>query len=436
MNLSRVVAYNTFIQILGKGITVIFGITTTALLTNYLGAGGFGNYTFALSFVAIFSSIADWGTVLISVKEASRSVNQQDKIFGNTLLLRFFLSIIATIAVWIIIFLFPLKTIHQESLRSLVIFSSILILIFSLKTSLEIVFQTKLKQQKTALVEWTASFLTLILSFTIIKIGGDLFLIVSGLILANIVATVLAFILANQLSSIDFSISKSILKTISLQALPMGGVLILYSVYNRADSLILQAFGGSETVGVYGLSYRVYEVIVLGAFYLMNSILPIISQEQDKTRFRQIYQKTLDILILAGGFVFLGTLIFAPLAIKIIAWQKPVEFSQSIPLLRILGLAAFISYLNHLTGYTVVVLGKQVKYLLIALVALIFNFSLNLILIPKFSFYAAAWLTVLTEGLVFCLTSILLVKTMGFLPNFFSFPKTAWQILMKKGKIF
>lgn len=436
MNLSRVVAYNTLIQVLGKAVTLVFGITTTALLTNYLGAAGFGEYTFALSFVAIFSSIADWGTTLITVREASRTPDAQGQIFGNVLFLRLGLSVLAMLFVWLLMAIFPITSSDPEALRRLVMLSSTLILVFALKTSLEIVFQTKIKMGRTALVEFMASLLTLALSFLIIKMGGSLSLLVSGLILANILATILAFFLVQRLSPLNLSLSLPILKRITLEALPMGGTLILYSVYNRVDAVILQTLKGSEAVGIYGLSYRIYEVLILGAFYLMNSLLPIISQETDRERLRLIYQKTLDILILAGGVVFLGTIILAPIAIKIVALKRLTEFSQSIPLLQILGLAAFVSYLNHLTGYTIVALGKQRTYFLISLGALTFNLILNFLFIPDFSFYAAAWITVLTESLVFLLTSLLLIKTTKFVPNFFSFPQTAFEFLTKRGKIF
>ncbi len=436
MNLTRLVAYNTLVQVLGKAVTLIFGITTTALLTNYLGPSGFGEYTFALSFVAIFSSIADWGTTLIAVREASRTPQDQGQIFGNVLFLRLGLSVLAMLCVWLIMFFFPITSPNPDALRRLVILSSTLILVFALKTSLEIVFQTKIKMERTALVELAASLSTLTFSFLIISLGGSLSFLVSGLILANILATVLAFVLVQKLSPLNLSLSLPVLKRIAFEALPMGGTLILYSVYNRVDSVILQALKGSEAVGIYGLSYRIYEVLILGAFYLMNSLLPIISQETDRQRLHLIYQKTLDVLILAGGVVFLGTILFAPLAVKVIAWHRLAEFSQSIPLLQILGLAAFVSYLNHLTGYTIVALGKQRTYFLISVAALTFNLILNFLFIPSFSFYAAAWITVLTESLVFIFTSLLLIKTTKFVPNFFSFPQTALEFWSKRGKIF
>lgn len=436
MNLSGLVAYNTLIQILGKVVTLFFGITTTALLTNYLGPGGFGDYIFALSFVSIFSGMADWGTVLITVREAAREKDNQGQIFGNVLILRLTISLLAMIAVWVVISFFPLSAASPLSLRRLVMLASLLIVIFSLKTSLGIVFQTKLKMERSALVELVASILTLAFSFLVMKTSGNLFLLVGAIILANILTVVVAFSLVRSLTIFKFSLSRIVLRRIFFEALPMGGVLMLFSVYNRVDALILQALKGSEAVGIYGLSYRVYEVLILGAFYLMNSLLPIISQEKNRTRLCQIYQKTLDLLILGGGVVFLGTIIFAPLAIKLIAWQRIAEFNQSIPVLRILSLAAFMSYLNHLTGYTIVVLGKQRGYLLITLSALVFNVLLNLWLIPAFSFFAAAWVTFLTEGLVFLLTSIFIAKTLSFVPNFLSFPKTGWELMKNRGKIF
>lgn len=436
MNLSRLVAYNTLVQLLSKAVTVIFGITTTALLTNYLGSSGFGDYIFALSYVAIFSGIADWGTTLISVREASRHEESQDQIFVNALILRFVLSFLAAVLAIAVIFVLPMTTVNPKSLQQLIIFSSSLIVLLNLKTSLGIIFQIKLKLDRGALVDLVASLLTLGLTFLVISHGGSLIFLMSAIILANLFAIILAIFLARKLTGFHLSLSWPLFWQIGLESLPMGGVLVLFSVYNRLDTLILQALKGSSEVGIYGLSYRIYEVLVLGAFYLTNSLFPILAKEKDQVYFKKIYQKTVDILIMGGLLVFLGTLIFAPLAIKVITIKKTAEFSQSIPLLQILGLSCFFSYLNHLTGSAIIVLGKQKKYLLISSGALLFNLIANLLLIPRYSFYAAAWITVATEGLVFCLTSLMVYRQTKIIPNFLTFPKTAREIVVKRGKIF
>lgn len=436
MSLSRVIVSNTLAQVISKAIAVIFGIITTALLTNYLGPAGFGDYLFVLSYVAIFTGIADWGTVLISVREASRRHDEQTSIFINTLVLRFLLSLGAMLLGILLIFILPLNSSNNLQLQKLVLLASSLTLLMGLKNSFGIIFQTKLQLDKTAMTEFLSSLITLILTVLTIRVGGNLFFLINAIILANLVTVLTALYFARQMTSLNFEVSWIMVKDLMVKALPMGGVLALFSIYNRLDTLLLQMLKGSTEVGVYGLAYRIYEVLILGAFYLTNSILPIMAAEKNSGVFKKFYQRILDLLILGGIGVGALTFIFSPLAIRLLSLSRAAQFEQSIFLLQILGLSLFFAYLNHLTGTTIVVLGEQKKYLLISLGALLFNLGTNLFFIPLYSFYAAAWITVGTEALVFLLTSLLIYQQTKILPNFLRFPKTALEIIKNKGKIF
>lgn len=412
MNLPKTVAYNTLIQIAGKAGSVVFGMLVTLLLTNYLGPIGFGRYLFALSYAAIFYSLADWGTSLVGVKMASEKNDDlvgQAAVFGNLLLIRTILSLIAGFLGILIVFFFPILI---KETFSLIVLSSFLIFLFSFKNSLAIVFQTKLKMERLVLIELVSSLGILIFSFLVIGFQKDVLWLMLVVILANIIGLIIGVILVVRLTSFQLKPDNKILKALFVQALPMGAVIIVFSIYNKLDILLLQSLKGSLEVGIYGLAYRIYEVLVLGAFYFINSLLPVLSKEKDRERFISLYKKTFLILLVAGIAGFLGTLIFADLAIRILAFQKVSDFNQSIPLLRILGLSLIFSYLNHLTGAAILVMEKQRKYLLITLVALLFNLTANFFFIPRYSFFASAWITVITEALVFCLTSVLVVKSL------------------------
>lgn len=406
MNSLKIVAYNTFVQILGKAGAVIFGMATTFLLTNYLGAKGFGQYVFVISYATIFYALSDWGTTIVGVRLASEG-KDESIIFGNLFFLRAGLAVFSVLISLVLFFLLP---VFDQETRPLIIFSSLLIVLFGFKNSLGIVFQTKLKMGKTAFMEFLTGFLVLIFSLFFLKISSGAAPFLAAVILANGISLGAGFFMAKKLTAFKFKPSKEILMKILQQALPMGGVLFIFSVYNKLDAVLLQSLKGSLAVGVYGLSYRVYEVLVLGAFYLMNSFLPILSAEKDRRNFLILYKKIFKLLFWGGTLVFAGTLIFAPLAIQLIAWKKISDFQNSIPLLRILGLALFFSYLNHLTGSAILILGKQKIYLLITLAALFFNLAANLLLIPRYSFFASAWITVATEALVFFLTSLLIAR--------------------------
>ncbi|MBI4099795.1 polysaccharide biosynthesis C-terminal domain-containing protein, partial [Candidatus Microgenomates bacterium] len=220
-----------------------------------------------------------------------------------------------------------------------------------------------------------------------------------------------------------------------LESLPMGGILVLFTIYNRVDTVILQYFKGSAAVGLYGVAYRVFEVLVLGAAYFANSILPLISSlaKTDRRRLGEVYRKSFVVLLVLGVTVATVNFIFAPLAIAILGGG---DFAPSVGILRLLSLALLMSYFNHLNGYTLIALGKQWYSLTIAVIALTVNLTLNWLFIPLFSYQAAAFITFVTEGLIVVLSLIFIKRELGVIPSLGDVPKVILELVAKRGKIF
>jgi len=87
------------------------------------------------------------------------------------------------------------------------------------------------------------------------------------------------------------------------------------------------------------------------------------------------------------------------------------EFYQSTGVLNILSGGLFIFYLTSPISWLIVTLGYQ-KYLpWIYFVSFSFNLIMNFIFIPKYSFYAASWITVLSELIVLILLIIFARKS-------------------------
>ena len=68
MTLTKKVIVNTLSQMSTKTITVIIGIVVRKLLAVYLGPSGLGEHFFTITLATIFGSIADFGTVMITVE--------------------------------------------------------------------------------------------------------------------------------------------------------------------------------------------------------------------------------------------------------------------------------------------------------------------------------------------------------------------------------
>ncbi len=434
MSLSQTVAKNTGVQVLGRMAVILFSLLTTALLTRLLGATGYGSYVFVIALVMFFVTIADWGTGMIFVREAAKKLAEEKKIYGNAFVFRFCFALFLFLVVDLLAFspwFLPLKT--------PLLIASVLIVLITLKTTTHIIFQTKMRFEYMALADAVGSFVFLVMISFFAFAGGRFFslaLVVFLFVLANIVSLCFSLFWAGKLSKIQIKPERKLINFILGEAVPTGALLMVFSVYNRLDIFLLQAFKGAEAVGVYGLAYKVHDNLILGAAYLASALFPVLSSlTSGKTwqkNFLLIYRRAFDVLLVGGGLVAGIVFLCAPLIISLIGGAN---FTESALILRFLVFATFFAYLNHLTGYSLIVLGKQRVSLMIAVLALFFNLSLNLFFIPRFSFYGAAVVTVATESLVFFLTSFYLLRKFSLFPIFTS-PQTISELIKKRGKIF
>ena len=440
MHLSQKVALNTIVQIATKVVTVLFGFLTMVILTRYLGSEGYGNYMYVLTLVVLFGGFADWGTATIGVREAAKNEEKQSLILSNIFLVRLILALLGGLLMLLISFWLPLKTAHELLVRQGILFGSLILILFALKASFGIIFQTKLQIYKLAVADIVASILVFLISWFFIKSQLGLVYLIIAVVLANVVAVILAAIFAVKTIKFKFQIHWPLIRDFLKESLPMGTILLLLTLDNKIDTIMLGLMKGSNAVGIYAVAYRIYDVLILGAAYLMSSLLPVLSQYGDlqkwQAKIRVIYQKSFDILLMMGLGAFLFAFLFSPLIIRLITQERFAEFFDATSVVRILSLAIFLSYFNHLTGYTVVALGKQRWYFLVASAALTFNVLANLLVIPRFSYYGAAMVTVLTEGLTLVITSFFIFRLIKIIPNFRGAPKTLISLIRKRGKIF
>jgi len=407
MGLKTKVFKNTVFQIAGRSLTILISLLTTAVLTRTLGVETFGDYVFITSIVLLFVGLTDFGTITIGVREASVSLEKKEKIFGSVLSLRIIISLFIFIAFNLLIYFLP----QFAGLREPSLIASFVILFLILRTTMQAVLQVFLRLDLASFLEVIASLLALLFigSFLLLGIKISLFWLMIFWSVSALASGIAGLYYVKKLISFKLNFNKDDLFKIFKQASPLGVYLLVYAVYDRGiDNFFLKTFVNSEAVGFYGLAYKIHGNLIFGAAFLMNSLFPIISAlKNDEERLKLIFKKAFSVLFFFGLLsLFLGTL-FAPLIIRIISGAK---FVLSVNILRILLFATFFSFFNHLNGYLLISLNEQKKLLVFSLFSLILNLVLNTIFIPRYSFWAAAAVTVLTEGLIFVLTSVYLKR--------------------------
>lgn len=383
---------NTLVQVGGKIITVLLSLVTTAILTRKLGVSVYGSYLLITSVWLLLDSAVDFGSKVIGVKEASsKNFTERNGVYVQVAWFRCLASLLFFIVGLGVILFWPgFDGLEIEALMAL-----LMIGFTAMAGSLEIIFQTEMRMD---LKVWGDIVFPLIfvvfLWFT--KDEISLFWVFGVYLGARILSLGLGLSLVKKITNKIklVSIDKSFLKNFLKETWPMGVYMILFSGYDRAvDSVLIKQMIGVTDLAYYGLAYKIYGNLIQPAYFLINSVFPLMSGKTENKR-KLFWQTT--------GLMFLGALIVAPtiyllspVIIKVLAGG---EFVASIKILRILLVAMVFAYLGHLVGFTLIAKGKQKLILFIGIISLIVNIGGNLLFIPRFGIVGAAWVTVVTEA--------------------------------------
>lgn len=408
-------------------------LLTTAVLTRLVGASGYGDYVFITAFVLIFVGLSDLGITTIAVRETAKKRGEASVIFGNVLSLRLFTSFCLFLVLNLAIFFLP----QFRNLREPAFLASFVLFFLVLRTTAQGVLQSSFRLDLVSFLEILAAGVFLLALGGLFWAGKAVSLnwLMAFWLGGAFLSGCLGWLFSRHFISFRPTLSRPIADRLVREALPLGLYLLLYSVYDRGiDSFMIKTYVDSAAVGYYGLAYKIHGNLILGAAFLMNSLFPFLSSLEEGTSIlKRTFEKTFTVLLLSGLAILLVGLPLAPPVVRIIAGS---DFAPSVLALRILLLATVFAYLNHLTGYIMIATGKQKELFSFSLVALVINLGLNWLLIPRYSFFAAAGVTVLTELSIFLLTQRFLSRRLGLRYSFSALADNLKSLSLKKQKYF
>lgn len=404
MSLTGRIARSTIIQIVGKGVAVFFGIAAISILTRNLGQSGFGAYTTVISFVQFFGTLADLGLYVVSLKKISEHGVDVDRVFSNLFTLRIVSALVFVVGTPLIVLLFP----YPPEVKIGVAIVSMMNLFITLSQVLMSVFQRALAMARTAIAEIVgkAGFLLLVLFF----ISRDLSL--SWILIATVVGSgmqcALLLVFARRHVRLRFAYDRAIWAEILRESWPVALSVALNLIYFRADTIILSLFHPQATVGLYGASYKVLEVLVAFPAMFAGLIIPLVTihaSAGNHDQFRATLQKGFDFLTTLGLPIVAGVFVLAHPIMRLIAGD---EFVESGSILRVLIFAVGVIFLGTMFGYTVVIVNRQRAMIKYYLGVAIFSLLGYFLFIPPYSVWGAAGMTVATESAIM-LSSFLVV---------------------------
>ncbi|MCK5084312.1 MAG: flippase [Candidatus Pacebacteria bacterium] len=414
LNLTQKIAYNALFSAGARVIEVALALVIIGLTTRYLGDGGFGDYIIVITFVYIFSVIADLGLYSIVVREISRKGADEEKIVNNAFTLRFVAGFFILGSAFFVSLIFP----YSGSVKHGIAIAALGFWILSNIQVLMGLFQKQLAMDKVAIAEILGRIIQLLFVLICVELDLGFLYIIFSIFLGAIFSFVLVLFFTSKYIKIRLRFDFRFWIVLLKQAYPLAVSAILVLIYFKLDTIFLSVMKSREAVGVYGLSYKILENLIFFPAMIVGLTMPIMSRYifTDRDRFKSVVQRTLNFLLIAVVPMMFGTVLISDKIIKLIGGE--IGFVDSPLVLNILMIALGFIFLGALFSNIIIAANKQKALAQIYFVGMIFNIITNFIFIPRYSYFGAAATTVATELLVTILMIFVVYKSVKFIPSF------------------
>jgi O-antigen/teichoic acid export membrane protein len=409
-------AKNSALQIGGKLFGTIFGLVTFYLLLNYFGTEGYGLLTTAMTHVAIFGVIVDFGLTLTTTQMISEKGADEEKILGNLLTLR----VITALAFMAIA---PISAIFIPGVREVVLLVCIATgssFFASVGQTYIGVFQKRLQLGAPVMGEMLNRLIALCWIIVAGSLHLSLFEASLGFFVGGFVQLAIMLLGTARYVKLRPRVEWHVWRDILFRSWPIGVSIFFNLLYLKGDILfmavLLDPARRFMEIGQYGSAYKVVDVMTMIPVTFMGLMLPILTMawsERNREKFDRNLQHTFDIFALIAIPFSVGAIM---LGVPVMTAVKP-DLILAGQVLAVLGPAAAVVFFNSLYGHAVVAVKKQkimvLAYLLVAAVAI----AGYVIYIPLYGAWAAAWVTLVSEALIGLFAFIVVVIETKHLPS-------------------
>ncbi|TSC91142.1 MAG: polysaccharide biosynthesis protein [Parcubacteria group bacterium Gr01-1014_2] len=403
---------NFFIASVSRFITAIVGLAIISFLTRHLGLAGYGAYETVLSYLFIFTVLADFGLHVVHVREISRHPDKESFISGNIFTLRLISLFLVVISAFIIGLFLP----YSEEIKKGILVASIFVIFSSLSQILAGIFQKYSAFYSVSFSDVLTRLIQLGLVVYAVNKGFGLLAFIWILSLTAGIQFLIILLLSRRFVAFSLTFDFSYVKNVLKVSLPVAASILFTAIYIRTDALMLSLMKPQADVGIYRLAAKILETIVFFPALLVELTMPSFSAlAQTSGLFNRIFKKTFNILFLMAIPVVAGLFLFAEPIVLILGGE---EFISSAAPLRIMALVVGMVFLNNLGGKALIALEFQKAGMWIYLSGAVLNIISNLIVIPRYSYIGASLTTLMTEIIVTVMMFLVLYKKAGLKPDF------------------
>ena len=380
-------------------LTVLSALNTIAI-TRLLGPTGYGVYGTAIAAWAVLGAVSGFGFSMMLSRDAGADPSRYRPMLQAAYAVAGWWSLALTGALVVMALIAPIGS--QRGLALLVLAPSML---FNGLNPAKTFFLVTFRTAKLVQIDVGCMLLQVLGSITVSAAGAGpvavCAVVSAGSILDNVIVSLVA---ARMLPAGQGRFSR---RELIKRSAPLGAISIMTKVYLTIDLVLLGWYIKGPRLGDYAAASKLLTVLAGLAGAVMAGALPALaSSARVRAEIDALAGRVWHWLMSAAVPMFIALALFAPLVVDVSIGHR---YARAVPLIRILCVAGGVTVISNLVGNLMVALHRTRSLFIQNAAAIALNVAGNVILIPTYGVYAAAWMTVATEVLV-CMASIVSLR--------------------------
>jgi O-antigen/teichoic acid export membrane protein len=378
-----------------KILRMVVGLFVGIWVARYLGPEQFGLFSYAQSFVGLFTAIATLGLDGIVIRELVKDESRRDELIGTA----FWLKLMGTFGVLLVLAL-AVNFTSNDTYTNTLIFIIASATIFQSFNVIDFYFQSKVLSKYVVYANIFSLFISTLVKIMLILSEAPL-VAFAWVILFDSFILATGFIYFYIKDYTKFNIQNLTFKSrtaISLLKdswpLILSGIVI--SIYMKIDQIMIQNMLGSNAVGQYAAAVRLSESWYFIPMVIASSLFPAIinAKQQNKNLYNTRLQKLYDLMVWMAISIALPMTFLSDWVVKFLYGG---EYNQAASVLMIHIWAGVFVFLGvAFSGFLTTENWTRKSFYRTFLGAL-FNIIFNYILIPIYGINGAAVATLLSQ---------------------------------------
>jgi O-antigen/teichoic acid export membrane protein len=388
----------------------IFTFILFVVLSRKFGQEGVGQYSFAVGLTGFLAVCSDFGLYSYTVKEISKNKESYGRYFQKIFSLRMVQS---AIVVLVLIGTVPFFNFSPQT-KIIIFLLGCYQIIYSLIDGISAVFIAFEYMHISATIDASLKILTSFCAIMIALLGGSIIASLSVLpIIALLQFIAVRYFLKKKIGESLISFSLPVLKETFLHAFPYGISDLSAQLFGRIDVVLLGFLLSESSAGIYNVGYRVVFFLYFIPKYSSITLFPIASRlyHESKDGFRQMYNRSLNMMIILGLPLSAGLYLIAPDLIGLVFGST---FAESALVLKILSGLFLLHSLSNLIEIFLMTSDHQKARAKCQWIATMFCVVLNFLFILYFKIEGAAVAVLLSYFVLVIMFAVILKPVTGF----------------------